>query len=546
MKILGRAAKANQIKQRKLLLHKCLIDYLDNNDIILNHDEIVALEIALISKHGQIFLPTGDGKTLVEVLDALEWLLREQDRKEVGIICFASHRIGLNEQLLTNLIKVAHEIGLHFDVGTVASDGIDEQSVSFIREGLGDLLRYCAIEKTTNSDEILKFVEDSKQRNRHILLVATYHSFDRLQKIPYPIFVYADEAHTVVEQGKFENVKCILDKGIIQRILYFTATPVHGCNGRGMENHEVFGPVLVEKTPRQAIDQGNIVPPVILRATIIGNSLLTIIKKSYLALRQEGQTLLGEDFIPRLLVAVEGIDDMVKLVRKQPFIDWARELGIRVIAFSSGKGYYIDGREDSRKKAFSTMHELNKLRNPFILFQYDILTEGIDVPNVNGILALRELNLVKFLQLCGRAARITTADRKLNEQHDIKSKIGEDGVVELNLAMEKPCFWVLIPQSIQNSEEIIKKIRKEYELEPFVRDIEDRSNSHKKEEVENPYQPRLTKLERESKTILTYEAEVYRLMHLADSDQEEFLKMLDKLLDRKMEERKCESQKILE
>jgi hypothetical protein len=171
------------------------------------------------------------------------------------------------------------------------------------------------------------------------------------------------------------------------------------------------------------------------------------------------------------------------------------------------------------------------------------LTEGIDLPNLTGILPLRELNKVKFLQTCGRAARITESDRQLLLK-GIKSSIGSDGTVQLNQAMEKPCYWVIDPQ-IDNSisEDFIKAMREEYELEPFVRDFkEPHPATNDVEEAETPYlSMKLNKIEDEAKTILEHDFELYRLtdlisLHLPKEEQlknkELILLELDKELDK--------------
>jgi DNA or RNA helicases of superfamily II len=521
-------------------LHKSLTAYLIQSGIALRPLQELALESTLISKQGQVFLPTGVGKTIVEVLTTLDVLLRKQDKGETGVAVFASHRLLLCEQLLGQLIKYAHGIGIPFDVLTVASDGINEEDVADLREGLGDLLKFCTVKMTTTIEEAATFVEESGKRKRHTLIVATYQSFDRLRDIPKIDIACMDEAHTVVDEDKFENVQMVLNKGIIDRVFYFTATPVHGCNGRGMDNSQVFGPVLISVTPRQAIDQGDILPPVIHKVNIQGgHSLSAIVKGAYLEHRNRIQMISGDKRVAQLLVSVEGIDEMIALVTNKNFQEWAIGMGICTMAFSSAKGYFNSGCEVNRKKAIETIREISKKEMPLILLHYDILTEGIDLPNLTGVLPLRELNTVKFLQTCGRAARLTVPDRGLLKQ-GIKSSVGPDGVVQLNPVMEKPCYWVIDPQeSKAYSEDIVKRIREEYELEPAIRDFVEKSTSKNSVEAE-PLNKPLTMIENEAKTFLTHEFEIYRLMALTDpnlpkEEQEkginQILKVLDKELD---------------
>ena len=148
------------------------------------------------------------------------------------------------------------------------------------------------------------------------------------------------------------------------------------------------------------------------------------------------------------------------------------------------------------------------------------------------------MNTVKFLQTCGRAARLTVPDRGLLKQ-GIKSSVGEDGVVQLNPVMEKPCYWVIDPQeSKAYSEDIVKRIREEYELEPAIRDFVEKSTSKNSVEAE-PLNKPLTKIENEAKTFLTHEFEIYRLMALTDpnlpkEEQEKGVNQILKVLDKEL------------
>ena len=47
-----------------------------------------------------------------------------------------------------------------------------------------------------------------------------------------------------------------------------------------------------------------------------------------------------------------------------------------------------------------------------ILFHYDILTEGIDLPAITGVLPLRDLPLIKLIQNVGRSVRLLKEDRE--------------------------------------------------------------------------------------------------------------------------------------
>jgi len=87
-----------------------------------------------------------------------------------------------------------------------------------------------------------------------------------------------------------------------------------------------------------------------------------------------------------------------------------------------------------------------------IFMHHDILSEGIDVPNMTGILMLRDLeeNRVKFTQNVGRCCRI----------------IKEDGNLEIS-KMKKPFSYISVPGYLVNTEkyrDMIKAIYTSYEI----------------------------------------------------------------------------------
>ena len=72
-----------------------------------------------------------------------------------------------------------------------------------------------------------------------------------------------------------------------------------------------------------------------------------------------------------------------------------------------------------------------------ILFHYDVISEGIDLPGTTAILPLRELGEIKIVQAVGRALRISTNDRAA-----LKNKLISVGKSE---GWQKPFGWVILP-----------------------------------------------------------------------------------------------------
>ncbi len=459
-----------------------------------------AVKAMAAQTRGQIIMPTGVGKTWVQIYSILETLLNT----ESGLAVMAAHRILLCEQLIKQLLQRTFEFGLEgkFDVLTIASDGIERDDVSELNIDAFDFAKNCNVTRTTTTQEIQDAVKKSRKLKRHLLVVSTYQSVDRLFSIPIDIACF-DEAHEVTENDKHENVETILNQ--CKKVFFFTATPIHDCNGRGMDDTKFYGEKLVQISPKAAIDTANILPPIIHTIRIEDGKPTdhNVIQAAFKAHREKVLEHSNGKIGPKLLVSSAGCEDMVNLVKNHYFHKWALKNGFQVIAFSSGLGYYVNGVDSDRQEAFKVLQSL-KDEDSAIIMHYDILTEGIDLPNITGILPLRELNKVKFLQTAGRAARIFRGDRETLLK-DIKKRtfIDKDGKVCASKALAKPVFWIiqsplLNDKALETNQNLVDIVRESYEVEPMFRDIPPTSTTSTPEEADDVLEP-IYRTEREAK-----------------------------------------------
>jgi type I site-specific restriction endonuclease len=185
---------------------------------------------------------------------------------------------------------------------------------------------------------------------------------------------------------------------------------------------------------------------------------------------------------------------MVDLIKNPSFNRWAVKSGVQVIAFSSSMGYYVNGLDVTRKEALDRLRALSD-EDSAIILHYDILTEGIDLPNVTGILPLRELCKVKFLQTAGRAARLQHEDRNLvYDDSTARTMIDSGGQVVLSGRLLKPVFWViqnplLNDHATDTNMSLVEIIREAYEVEPEIRNQPPTSTTSTEEEAESVLKP---------------------------------------------------------
>jgi hypothetical protein len=97
-----------------------------------------------------------------------------------------------------------------------------------------------------------------------------------------------------------------------------------------------------------------------------------------------------------------------------------------------------------------------------ILLHINILTEGIDLPSITGVMPFRELDKIKLLQTIGRAGRLLKADRNLIYAGELAAN-DYAGYI-------KPNSWVILPEhfrSLGNAQAmraVIKTLINTYEI----------------------------------------------------------------------------------
>lgn len=439
--------------------------------------QATAIEASKKAPIGQICIPTGTGKTRIQVhLHVLD-MLEKTEKQETGVYVITAHRLALCRQLLNELIDMVAHCHLPFDVLFVGSSRVDEDAVyeKYMMQGISKETTY--IKVTTKQTEIKKTVNLARAEGRHTIIVSTYHSMDRLRKLDRIDTVTYDEAHTIASSRQSDDnfeahVTEIQNLNIIQRQYFFTATRKVSGEDYGMNDKSVYGELLYEEPPINMIKAGEIVPPRIHRInpkdrgdfdneSMVIKTIMEAFSEHRRALR--GASPLAGALGAKLLVGVEGSPSIRAIQDNIDFKVWCFTNNIKLFTFSSEYGYYMFGEDGvfskvaSRNKVFEAMKAL-KDNQDAILVHIDILTEGIDLPGITGVLPFRELNLIKLLQTIGRAARLLITDRKKLYSEVIRP-------MEWN-KMIKPYCWVIIPMLKQDAghimEDTIKKVLDAY------------------------------------------------------------------------------------
>lgn len=438
----------------------------------LHQRTCVALAVA--NSLGTFCYPTGTGKTLAEAHIIVEHIKAGDN----GIYVVLAPRIMLATQLfseLWNTLRVDNKLSpMFFSLHSGKSpkikvltkkmrltESFEDQDDSADSVALGKELRKLGFsdkelaenfESSTSTTELRKAAERASLQGRPLVIVSTYHSAQRLKDAfeeteNYPgkeiSVLIADEGHNAVAVG-FTHVHDIP----AAKRFYFTATLKNtdgGEDGLGMQNPVKFGPILDSLSPYVAVQRGLIVRPRIHFVEIDNvndeNEVDADAKAIEAAFVAHAKAVGGIG--AKLLVASRGTLNIQNIVEHSEFFRRLRVTrpNLTVFDISSAYGARINGGEKIDRAEFLAKMQDMKDSDEAIILHYDILSEGIDVPGITGIMPLRSLGVSKFLQTLGRATRLHPTDRKF---------IGDDeDQAEINAAtldwFVKPCAWLVLP-----------------------------------------------------------------------------------------------------
>jgi len=438
--------------------------------------------ITAISQHseGQIIIPTGTGKTRVQVHVHVEDMIAKTNAGQFGVYVIGAHRLLLCMQLMDELRDICIKCGLPINVLYIGSARQDDKEVYDQYFELGIDKDTFESTYTTNTDEVKAFYDKTVSQHRHLVIVATYHSFDKLLPISSIDICTYDEAHVTVsattEDSHFmEHIRAV--KPLIRRNYFFTATRkvrsdiVDG----GMDDTAIYGSVIATVFARDMIDAGEIVMPKIHivqlseNDSIVSDTNERMLVKTVMESFEEHRNRLKEDSAqpdliePKLLVTCKGSEEINLLQNNDTFKQWCISQNIKVFSFSSRYGCFVDfSLDSSRNRVYENMQSLNET-DKCILLHIDILTEGIDLPSITAVMLLRHLNTIKLLQSMGRALRLLKADR--NSLYSGSMQPSErDRYVKPYAYMILPMHFESLNASVEDMKDMLRKVLTEYNM----------------------------------------------------------------------------------
>ena len=342
----------------------------------LRPHQIDALEAMWDNDKGQIIVPTGGGKSMCMIDDALLYLTGRS--KTIVVV---APRILLAEQLSSEFLEK-----------------IDNVEVLHVHSG--DTHHF----NTTNVDMISQWHE----RNGNKIIFTTYHSLNRLVEADVDVdVIYFDEAHNSVQKNFIESVEFY--SLYAKRCYFFTATPKHSKTPFkvGMNDEDIYGKVLINVPAPELVEQGFILSPKV--------TIKKIDETDDSRFRHEKDCDNVLDSIDdcnkdKILICARSTKQIVSLTSLTDFCIQLRTRGYSWMYITSKTGAVVDGKKVSREDFFNTLNDWGQdADKKFVVLHYSILSEGINVKGLETAIFLRNMDYIGISQTIGRVIRTGNA-----------------------------------------------------------------------------------------------------------------------------------------
>ena len=265
-----------------------------------------------------------------------------------------------------------------------------------------------------SKSEILNSIERAKANKIYLVFCSTYHSAHRLEKID-PDLIICDEAHNLVGRKEKNLFMQVVMDGMSKtaRRVFMTATPkeVNGENSLGFNNTELFGEYIGRIAPRIAIQKNIIIPPRLHICQVSSD-------------KTESQTLVSQvihsfnfhngynRLIPaKVLMNLKGTASAAVIRKNWQKIKENTGADVCTIVSNSAGGRelaFINGDRVSREALFD---HFNNSDSGAILGHVRIVSEGISIPSLTGVVFMDPKEMIPAVQTVGRALRVHDADR---------------------------------------------------------------------------------------------------------------------------------------
>ena len=345
-------------------------------------DSLVAMQS---NTKGQVIVPTGGGKTMCMIEDAIY-----QFKTAPKTIVVVAPRILLAKQLCSEfreMIDIHPENVMHVHSGDLT----------------GKSLYFCSTQ--VNDIKLFTFA-----KKRNTLIFTTYHSLHKVQESGIHVdTIYFDEAHNSVQKNFFPATEYFSENA--DRCFFFTATPKHSLtpSKAGMNWTRVYGNVICQVPAPKLVREGYILPP---KVEVYKSRILE--KNELVAERDCEQMVQSIDNIQKdkVLICAKSTKQIVSLLYFTDFVSELADRGFSWMTITSKTGAIVDGEKVTREEFFNTLNAWGKDPNKkFVVLHHSILSEGINVHGLEAVLFMRSMDYITISQTIGRVIRKGAKDK---------------------------------------------------------------------------------------------------------------------------------------
>ena len=388
-KLIGRSKKCHtQPPTDPVGGYTSCINRAENHVIKLRPHQQSALDKMALAGRGTVLMPTGSGKTLIGIMDAVRRY--NGSTTPISIIVVAP-RLLLANQLCEEYMEVIKN--------EVSSQVVPAHIHS------GDTSHF----STTKVEDIERFVAMTQNAGLHSIFFTTYHSLHRLAESSVQAdTIYLDEAHNSVQKGFYPAVKFFSET--TQRAFFFTATPRHSVTPRkpGMNDTSVYGNVIVNVEAGKLVQGGFIVPP-----RVVAREMRMLQRDELTSYRDSEHIIqsIDESRVSKVLVCAKSVKQIVRMVAESTFVNDLKARGFSYMYIAASTGAIIDGLKVTREEFFKTLNAWGADNTKqFVVLHHSILSEGINVSGLEAVIMLRAMDVVGVAQTIGRVIRLHKDD----------------------------------------------------------------------------------------------------------------------------------------
>ncbi len=328
---------------------------------------------------GQLIFPTGAGKTLTAIMDAKRVFETATSHKTIVIV---APRILLAEQLCSEFLEVIQRNDVH---------------VMHVHSGETSFFGTTKVEKIRMHDSICKTAGE------HQLIFTTYNSLGRIVDADVEVdTIYFDEAHNSVKRNFFPATEHYSQEA--NRCYFFTATRKTSVTiaKPGMNDRAVYGDVICRVSAPELVEGGYILPPkvkVIEMDKVDRKSITPHLESNNIL------TTIDEISIKKVLVCANTTKQLTTIFQTD-FAYQLQKRGYSYLYITAKTGAVIDGKKVSREKFFETLNAWGKDSNKkFVVLHRSILSEGINVSQLEAVIFMRNMDVIEMTQTVGRVLR---------------------------------------------------------------------------------------------------------------------------------------------